>query len=78
MTDRLHLYSQVLPQFDQTIVSMWRLVLWCQDFPNNFIPLMSMVDWNHDSFQDSIERVSLDDNDLNDQESFFLALNHLR
>jgi hypothetical protein len=38
---------------------------------------MSIVDRIHDSFQDRIERVLLDVIDLNDQESFVLALNHL-
>jgi hypothetical protein len=40
---------------------------------------MSMVDRNRkDTFQDSIERVLLDVIDLDDQESFFLALHRLR
>ena len=39
---------------------------------------MSVVDRNHDSLQDSIERVLLDVINLIDQESFFLALHRLR
>ncbi len=67
LTIHHYVHYIVLQLFDHAIVSIWVLDLWCLDFLNSLIPLVSMEGWMKDHFQDRRRQAFLDLIDLSNQ-----------